>query len=68
MPRYFFHQGIGDETIWDRVGLELPDFGLAPGEGSVAPRWEDAIAGQLQPGRILVITDAIGQVLFVTAG
>ena len=59
MPRYFFHQYIDDVMIWDRVGLELPNLRMAP--------WADILSRKLQPGQILVVTDTIGQLRFVTA-
>jgi hypothetical protein len=63
LPRYFFHQRIGDRMMWDGTGLELPDLGLDPDQA--AARWTEIIEGRLQPGRILVITSETGQVLFV---
>ncbi|WP_114948568.1 hypothetical protein [Microvirga calopogonii] len=66
MPRYFFHHRIGDRMMWDQVGCELPDIGMAPDPDRAATVWMDMVAGRLQPDRILVITDGIGQVLFVT--
>ncbi|PVE20743.1 hypothetical protein DC522_30525 [Microvirga sp. KLBC 81] len=67
MARYFFHQLIGDQMMWDRLGCELLDLDMAPDpDGAIAP-WTDLVARRVQPGRILVITDEIGKVLFVTA-
>jgi hypothetical protein len=65
MPRYFFHQRIGDRMMWDGTGLELPDLGLVPDPDQAAALWTEIIEGRLQPGRILVITSETGQVLFV---
>ncbi len=67
MPRYFFHHRIGDRMMWDKVGCELPDMGMAPDPDRAVALWMDMIAGRLQPDRILVITDEMGKVLFVTA-
>ncbi len=67
MPRYFFHQRVGDRMIWDEVGLDLPELELASDADRAAVLWTDILAGRIQPGRILVITDALGQMLFVTA-
>ena len=67
MPRYFFHQRIADRVIWDEVGLDLPDLGLASDADRVAVLWTDVLAERSRPGQILVITDALGQMLFVTA-
>lgn len=66
MARYFFHHRIGDRMMWDRVGCELPDLGVAPDPEGAMVLWMDMIAGRVQPGEILVITDEIGKVLFVT--
>jgi hypothetical protein len=52
--------------IWDGAGLELPDFGMAPDADQAAVVWADILSGRIQPGRILVVTDALGQVLFVS--
>jgi hypothetical protein len=68
MPRYFFHHRIGDRMMWDGVGCELPDLGLAPDPDGAAALWADILAERVHADRILVITDEIGQVLFVTAG
>ncbi|GEO19417.1 hypothetical protein [Microvirga aerophila] len=65
MPRYFFHQRIGDCMMWDGAGLELPDLGLMPDADRAAALWADILTDRIQPGRILVITDALGRVLFV---
>lgn len=67
MPRYFFHQHVAGRIIWDEVGLDLPDLGLASDPDRAAVLWTDILAGRSQPDRILVITDALGQMLFVTA-
>jgi hypothetical protein len=67
MPRYFFHHRVGDRMMWDGVGLELPNLRLAPDADQAAAVWMDVLAERIQPGRILVVTDAIGQVLFVSA-
>ena len=66
MPRYFFHHRIGDRMMWGQVGCELPDLGLAPDPDRAAALWTDIVADRVQPDRILVITDDLGQVLFVT--
>ena len=50
----------------DGVGLDLPDPGLRPISGEAAALWTAALAGQVRRGRILVITNDVGQVLFVT--
>jgi hypothetical protein len=67
MPRYYFHQRVGNRMMWDETGLELPDLGLMPDADRAAMLWTDLLEGRLQPGRILVITNALGQVLFVSA-
>jgi len=67
MPHYFFHQRIGDRMMWDETGLDLPDLGLTPDADQAAVFWTDVLEGRLQPGRILVVTNALGQVLFVSA-
>lgn len=67
MPRYFFHHHIGDTMMWDGVGLDLPDPGLKPVSGEATAQWTAALARQARPGRTLVITNDVGQVLFVTA-
>ena len=67
MPRYFFHQRVGDHMMWDETGLDLPELGLTPDADQAAVLWAEVLAGRLHPGRILVITNALGQVLFVSA-
>ncbi len=67
MPRYFFHHRVGDRMMWDGIGLELPDLGLEPASDEAMALWMDALAGHVEPDRILVITNDIGQVLFVAA-
>jgi hypothetical protein len=67
MPRYFFHQHVADRVIWDEVGLDLPELKRASDADQAAMLWTDILAQRTHPGRILVITDALGQMLFVTA-
>jgi hypothetical protein len=67
MARFFFHHRIDDRMMWDRVGCELPELSIATDSDAAVALWTDIIAGRVQPGRILVITDEIGKVLFVTA-
>ncbi len=67
MPRYFFHHRVGDRMMWDATGLELPDLRMAPASEQAAALWTDILTAQVQRNRILVITDEIGKVLFVTA-
>jgi hypothetical protein len=66
MPHYFFHHRVGDRMMWDGTGLELPDLGLEPNPDQAAEVWTDVLAGRIQSYRILVVTNEIGQVLFVT--
>jgi hypothetical protein len=40
---------------------------MAPDPEAAMALWTGLIAGRVQPGRIFVITDEIGKVLFVTA-
>jgi len=67
MPRYFFHRNIADRVIWDEVGLDLPEIRLASDSEQTAMLWTDILAERSCPDQILVITDALGQMLFVTA-
>ncbi len=67
MPRYFFHQHIGDCVIWDEIGIDLPDPELAFDASQAAVLWADILAERPQPDQILVITDALGRMLFVSA-
>lgn len=67
MPHYYFHQRVGDHMMWDEAGLDLPDLALAPDADETSVLWTDVLTGRLQPGRILVITNALGQVVFVSA-
>ena len=67
MARFFSHHRIGDRMMWDRVGCELPELSIAPDSDAAVALWTDIIARRVQAGRILVITDEIGKVLFVTA-
>jgi hypothetical protein len=66
MPRYFFHHRIDDRMMWDAVGLDLQDLGLAPVSDEATALWTEALTGRTPPDRILVITNDLGQVLFVT--
>jgi len=68
MPRCFIHHQAGDQTMWDRVGCELPDLRMAPDRGQTTALWMHVFAGQLQPGQILVVANERGKVLFVTSG
>lgn len=65
MPRYFIHYRIGDRMIWDGAGLELPDLGLDPAPEWADVMWASILSGPREPHRILVVTNAAGQVLFV---
>ena len=67
MPRYFFHRRVGERMIWDGVGIELPDLGLASDPDRAANVWADIIAGRQEPGFVLVVTDERGKVMFVKA-
>ncbi len=67
MPRYFFHHRVGDHMMWDGIGLDLPDLGLAQVSEEATALWTEALTGRSQPDRVLVITNDIGQVLFVSA-
>lgn len=65
MPRYFIHHRVGDWMTWDGAGLELPDLGLDPDPEWTDAMWTDILSGRREPDRILVVTNAAGQVLFV---
>jgi hypothetical protein len=67
MPRYFFHHRVGDHMMWDGIGLDLPDLGLASVSEEATAQWTEALTGRSQPDQVLVITNDIGQVLFVSA-
>jgi hypothetical protein len=67
VPRYFFHHRVGDHMMWDGVGLELPDLGLAPASDEATALWTEALTERTQSDRVLVITNEIGQVPFVSA-
>jgi hypothetical protein len=67
MPRYYFHRRVGERMIWDGVGIELPDLGLASDPDRAADIWADIIAGRRVPGWVLVVTDERGRVMFVKA-
>jgi hypothetical protein len=67
MPRYFFHHHIGDRILWDGIGVELPDIRVASDADRAEDVWTTIVAGRLQPGRITVITDESGHLVFVTS-
>jgi hypothetical protein len=67
MPRYFCHHRVGDHMMWDGIGLDLPDLGLASVSEEATAVWTEALTGRSQPDQVLVITNDIGQVLFVSA-
>jgi hypothetical protein len=67
MPRYFFHTSIHDRLIWDVTGLELPEIASSEDAELTLALWSEVFTKQFQEGRNLVITDATGKVLFVTA-
>ncbi len=45
----------------------MPDMGMAPDPDRAVALWMDMIEGRLRADQILVITDEVGKVLFVTA-
>jgi hypothetical protein len=67
MPRYFFHTSIQDRLIWDTTGLELPEIASSEDAELTLALWSEVFTKQFQKGRNLVVTDATGKVLFVTA-
>ena len=67
MPRYFFHTSIQDRLIWDVTGLELPEITSPEDAELTLALWSEVLSRQFLKGRALVITDATGKVLFVTA-
>lgn len=67
MPRYFFHHLIGNRMLRDRTGVELPDLRKMPNGDTETEGWTKCLAKRIQPGRIMVVTDQAGQVVFVTA-
>lgn len=67
MPRYFFHHLVGNRLLRDRIGVELPDPKHRPHTEMDTEGWAKCLGKRIQPGRIVVVTDQAGQVVFVTA-
>src|SRR5688572_9560455 len=67
MPRYFFHTSAHDHLIQDATGLELPDLARSEDAELTLALWFEILDSHLRTNRALVITDAVGKVLFVTA-
>ena len=67
MPRYFFHTSIQDCLILDATGLDLPEITSSEDAELTLTLWSEVLSKQFLKGRALVITDAAGKVLFVTA-
>jgi len=68
MPRYFFHLGMGDRTLWDAIGRDLPDPRTTLSSRMGATRWQDAFSAHTPaPGQILVVTNEDAHVVFVSA-
>jgi hypothetical protein len=67
MPRYLFHTSIHDHLIRDAIGLELPDLARSEDAELTLALWFEVLDGHLRKNRALVVTDAVGKVLFVTA-
>jgi hypothetical protein len=67
MPRYFFHQRIGDRMMWDRTGVDAPGLVIEPDADVAAGALADILSRREQPSRILIVTDARGQMLFIDA-
>ncbi len=67
MPRYFFHVRTEHRMIWDRTGLDLPDFWWAADAEMTEALWQEAFAQYLHTGGALLITDEGGQVVLAAA-
>jgi hypothetical protein len=67
MPRYFFHTRTERRMLWDRTGLDLPDFWRATDEEMADALWHEAFAKHVAMGGSLLITDENGKVVFVAA-
>jgi hypothetical protein len=67
MPRYFFHMSTQGRLVRDTTGLELPDLARSEDAELTLALWSEVLDRHLRKGRALVITDDVGQVLFVTA-
>ena len=67
MPRYFFHMSTQGRLVRDTTGLELPDLARSEDAELTLALWSEVLPRQFLKGRALVITDAVGKVLFVMA-
>jgi hypothetical protein len=65
MPRYFFHQRIGNRIMWDGTGVDMPGLFIEPNADVAAGALADILSRREQPSSILIVTDASGQMLFV---
>ena len=68
MSRYFFHMRTADGLHWDGAGFELAHLALSPDAEMNARLWQEVLSAPLaSSGRILVVTNDVGQVVFVAA-
>ncbi|MGF9763675.1 hypothetical protein AAII07_52020 [Microvirga sp. 0TCS3.31] len=67
MPRYFFHIRTECRMLWDRIGLDLPDFWGTPDAEIAEALWHEALDRKLRTRQILIITNESGKAVFVTA-
>jgi hypothetical protein len=68
MSRYFFHMRIADGMHWDGAGFELAHLSLSPDAKMSASLWQDVLLAPLTASdQILVVTNEVGQVVFVSA-
>ena len=66
MPRYFFHVRDYHLTIFDSVGVDLPDLDAALGKAAALASGlaaEGALRGVFMPNRWFEITDEAGAVV-----
>jgi hypothetical protein len=68
MPRYFFHMRTADGMHWDGAGFELASLSVSPDAEITAGLWQEVLSAPLTASdQILVVTNDVGQVVFVSA-
>jgi hypothetical protein len=68
MSRYFFHMRTADGMHWDGAGFELAHLALSPDAEINARLWQEVLSAHLTASdKILVVTNEVGQVVFVSA-
>jgi hypothetical protein len=68
MARYFFHMRTAEGMHWDGAGFDMVDLSLSPDAEMTASLWQEIFSAPLPASdQILVVTNEVGQVVFVSA-